>query len=239
MLFLPKEFIVKSYKRMAEINDGKPVGENVFSSKSGIKGRYWRGGYWLSWAEFQMELGFTPTAKTSRYPDEFILRHLAELALEVKRLPTVFDLRVRRKAGGSFPSDNAFQRWKREERMRRLGVFCEGKPEFAPVLELVKREQFHQSLRRKGPPTTLRGVVYLTRRGEGFNIGRIRACKRQLLIDVCRLRQQPDLVHMIKTDDPEGIERYWRGRFRAKLRGRKSYRLSDNNLAVFKRRRFQ
>lgn len=54
-----------------------------------------------------------------------------------------------------------------------------------------------------------------------------------------RLRYQLHAVHVIATDDPEGIERYWRARFQDKRREGDRYSLSDDDVRAFKMRRLQ
>ena len=124
-------------------------------------------------------------------------------------------------------------------RLPKLAAFCEGKPEFASVLEMAKRAQFRMSVGRKIPTTTVRGFVYLTRQGEDYRIARFRAAQRREQLEAYQLEQRPELFHIIRTPAPAGIERYWRGRFRSKRHGRTLFRLADEDLGAFKRRRFQ
>jgi hypothetical protein len=46
--------------------------------------------------------------------------------------------------------------------------------------------------------------------------------------DPCRL------VHVIKTDDPDGIERYWLKRFESKRKNREWFQLSSDDIRTFK-----
>jgi hypothetical protein len=237
---LSKEFIVTTYKVLVEANDGKLIAHKAFRRLTGISNRRWQGGYWRSWSEFQADCGFTPNTRPVKIPDHVLLQRYAELAMELKKLPSTTDFRIKRNEDRSFPNLMTFERLGRlETRLAKLAAFCEPKPEFAPVVVLLKRRKFRAGLGGKPLPKTICGVVYLTRQGGDFQIGRVRASRRRLLVESALLSQRPELVHMIKTDDPEGIERYWRARFRAKRQGRARFRLTDEDLGVFKRRRFQ
>jgi hypothetical protein len=62
---------------------------------------------------------------------------------------------------------------------------------------------------------------------------------RQLTWRAARRRYLPGTVHVILTDDPEGIARYWRERFRERRLNRKSFHLSAEDINAFRWRRYQ
>jgi hypothetical protein len=237
---LSKEFIVKTYKDMVEIRDGKLIGEHVFRRKSRICSAYWQGRYWRCWSEFQAELGFKPNLPNTRTPNEVLLQRYAELALELKKIPTHVELILRHKADPSFPDAATY--WhlgRREARLDKLVAYCEGKSELAPVVELIRRDRERAQRVRRRPTRNVQGIVYLSRRGSDYRIARIHASGRRHSVESVLLARRPDTVHAISTDDPEGIEFYWRRRFRLRRQGRNSFRLSDDDLAAFRNRRFQ
>jgi hypothetical protein len=77
-------------------------------------------------------------------------------------------------------------------------------------------------------------------RGNDFKIGFTEnVARRETQINVMS-PADVRTVHVIETDDPRGIEKYWQARFADKQVGTKGvYRLLPDDVAAFKRRRYQ
>ena len=205
---LSKESIISAYSDQVKANAGRPVGERVFSRETGISRYYWQGGYWRSWSAFQAEAGYHPNRPTQKLPDEAILNFFAQLALEQQQIPSEADL------------------------------VCEGREQFLPVLELLKRGA-SAGLDHRLDSFRVKDFVYLLRSGKYYKLGRTNAAGRRLRELAIQLPQKPNTVHVIETDDPEGIEQYWHARFAERRQGGEWFALTPDDVRAFKKRRFQ
>ena len=82
------------------------------------------------------------------------------------------------------------------------------------------------------------GFVYLMQSGRFFKIGRSNAAGRRVYELGLRLPEPVRSIHVIPTDDPQGIEAYWHKRFAPKRRNGEWFALDSRDVAAFKRRKF-
>jgi len=224
---------------MVDERGGVPIGERVFTRETGISRYHWMGGYWRSWSTFQQAAGYAPNDPTQKIPDEILLCRFAQLALERNHIPTEADLNLKRKEDQTFPGKLVFRRWgSRDALLAAVTEYCEGKAEFAPVLELLNQGNSSR-LEHRLDSLCVSGFVYLLRSGKHYKLGRTNAAGRRLRELAIQLPQKPDTVHIIETDDPEGIEEYWHRRFAEKRKGGEWFALTADDVRAFKKRRFQ
>lgn len=234
-----KASIIDAYNDLTQQNDGKPVGEAVFVRETGVSSYYWKGGYWRSWSAFQADAGHTPNIPTQKIADEILLNRFADLALERNDVPTQADLKLKRKEDQTFPGEISYRRFgSRDALLAKVAEYCDGKEKFLPVLQLLK-EGISSSLNQRLESHSVKGFVYLLRSGKYYKLGRSNAVGRRLRELAIQLPQKPDTVHVIETDDPEGIEEYWHRRFADKRQGGEWFALSAEDIKAFKKRRFQ
>jgi hypothetical protein len=70
------------------------------------------------------------------------------------------------------------------------------------------------------PATDVMGFVYLMKHGRHYKIGKTNATGRREYELAIQLPEKLRTVHVIKTDDPDGIEGYWHKRFAGEERQR-------------------
>jgi len=239
---MDKAHILREIKRTAAVNGGVPLGQQRFSSETGIKPSDWRGIYWARWSEAQQEAGFAPNQLTEAYEKTELLDKFAELALELGRLPTSNDIRLKAHNDPQFPCDTTFERLGSKARLvAQLVEHCRAKKGFEGVVRWCEE----YTPRRRDPycqsePSEESGIgcVYLAKSGRFYKIGKTNSVGRREYELGIQLPERITTVHIIRTDDPDGIEAYWHNRFSAKHKNGEWFELDAADIAAFKRRKF-
>jgi hypothetical protein len=232
-----RETILKEIKRLAEANGGNVPGSRTFENETGIRQSAWRGIIWARWGDAVAEAGLQPNSKQERLEESFLLEKLAEACLYFKKFPTAMELRLYLKIDDTFPHDKTLARqfgslkdipdrlaeWAlNNNRTDIVGIL--GDRTFAPqVASLSKRE----------------GLVYLIKSGAYYKIGRSDELERRVKEIRIALPEPATLIHSIRTDDPAGIEAYWHRRFADRRANGEWFKLTKDDLAAFRKRRFQ
>jgi hypothetical protein len=236
-----KEHIIAEIRRTAEENGGVALGKDRFFQATGIKEADWDGRYWSRWGDALREAGYEANTLQEGFADEFLLEKVAALIRELGRFPVRSELRLARRRDSSFPSHNAFNRFGAKAKfVARVREYCRTRPGFSDVdalcpLPAALPKQSEDGERERDE---VFGFVYLLRGGKHYKIGKTNAAGRRERELAIQLPEKAQTVHVIRTDDPTGIEAYWHRRFEAKRKHGEWFELDASDVRAFKRRKF-
>jgi hypothetical protein len=234
---MTKQQILEEIRRTAEENGGVPLGRDRFAQETGIRESTYLGRFWASWGDAVREAGLAVNPWNAAFSEEYLLESYAKLIRELGRAPTTPHMRMKRRDDPTFPSDKVFGRFgDRAALLARVRKFCEERQEFADVLTVLGPSSRPDASRTPRVPPV--GFVYLTKFGRHFKIGKTNAVGRRERELAIQLPEKSTTVHVIETDDPDGIEAYWHRRFAAKRGNGEWFALDTADVAAFKRRRF-
>lgn len=225
--------IVREIQAMAAANGGKIPARETFARESGIPVHYWRGVFWSNWSEALQESGFkrSPAWRT----DEELLDEYGKYALELKRLPTAPDLRLRSQKKRTSKWGTYSARFGGRDGLHlRLRTHWKGKKRGKEILKLCANRPVRRARGTDMP--IVPGYVYLMRCGELYKIGKAENVEVRYKELVGLVPQELVILHRIKTDDSYGVETYWHKRFRKKWVKGEWYRLEREEVKVFCRR---
>ena len=236
-----KQHILDEIRRCAAANAGIPLGRERFERETGIKESDWSGKYWVRWNDALAEAGFGPNKLNAPHADDYLLRQYALLVRELGRLPVQAELLLKRRRDSDFPSDKTFRRFGGKAQLAEaVAGYCRKSPDLADIAPLcqVPGATVEQESSEDEESAEEFGFVYLIKSGRFFKIGRSNAAGRREREIALQLPEKSTTVHVIRTDDPVGIEAYWHQRFAALRKNGEWFELSSQHVKAFKRRKF-
>ena len=235
-----KRHIIEEIRRTADLNDGKPLGRTKFFSETGIQESDWRGRYWTKWSDALKEAGYPPNPFQSAYDDSFLIENLISLIREIGHFPVEAELRLKARQDAGFPSHNTFRRLGRKaDRASKIIAYCEDCKGYEDIVRICQplTEVETKSDSEASSDDEDVGYVYLMRMGKTkyYKLGYSKSVGRR---EYELTRQTPEkmkLVHKFETDDPVGIEDYWKKRFADSKTHGEFFALSPKEIKAFKR----
>jgi hypothetical protein len=234
-----KPDVLAAIKRLAEAN-GSPPGVRLFERETGIKKSDWFPALWLRWGDALQETGFTRNKMVQAVSEDVLLEQYALLARRLLRLPLQGELIRESQANPAFPSEKTFRRLGGKDKLiGAVATFCKGRNDFADVAALCDAwgaTRAGSEKEESAEPAAV-GYVYLLQHGSKreYKIGKTNnAIRREGEIDI-ELPHGVEPIHVIKTDDPAGVESYWHRRFAAKRLKGEWFALSGDEVRAFKR----
>jgi hypothetical protein len=148
---------------------------------------------------------------------------------------------MKRRSDPTFPNDKVFRRFgSKSQLVSRILEYCRDHDGFDDVISLCTDTHISKEPERRKTiaDTGQIGEGYLLKSGQFYKIGKTNAIGRRERELAIQLPEKSRTVHVIKTDDPAGIEAYWHTRFAAKRKHGEWFELNSEDLAAFKRRKF-
>lgn len=237
---MDREHILDEIRRTAKANGGVPLGTARFHQETGIRKGDWYGKYWTRWNDALREAGFPPNRLQDAYDEDRLIESLIGLIREKGRFPIHGELRLKR-SDPAFPSHNTFSRFgSKNQVVSKVLEYCRSHAGFDDVVSLCadahSPEKLEQGETTEDPAQF--GSVYLLKSGRYYKIGKTNAIGRRERELSIQLPEKARTVHVIKTDDPGGIETYWHNRFAAKRKHGEWFELDASDLKAFRRRKF-
>jgi len=162
---------------------------------------------------------------------------------ELGRFPAKGDLRLKKRDDPTFPNDKVFDSHLGSRARKRQVVveYCRshaGFDDVPPLCGPITSNGDEDPGIDKKPTTEAVGFVYLMKYGRYYKIGKTNATGRRAYEIAIQLPEKLRTVHVIKTDDPDGVEEYWHKRFAAKRGNGEWFDLVLADVQAFKRRKF-
>jgi len=236
-----KQHILAEISRTADSNGGVALGRERFQQETGIKESDWSGKYWARWGDAVSEAGCTPNQMQAPIDEQALLMSLALLVRELGHWPVAAELKLKAKQVSGFPSHNTFRKFgSRSQQIARLASYCLEQPALADVAALLpigNGEDVSPVDADEDQPLAI-GFVYLLKATKYFKVGRSNSFERRSRELAVQLPERAETVHVIRTDDPVGIEQYWHRRFALKRKNGEWFDLNAQDVKAFKRRKF-
>lgn len=240
---MDKQHILDEIKRIVRANGGKTPGQKRFESETGIKLSDWYPHYWLRWGDGLQEAGFSPNKFQTAYDQDILLEKYIGLVRELGHFPVQGEVLRKSKQDPTFPSHMVFARLGGKHKLAGLIVeYCKARSGFDDIIDvcagLAGTETPSTKDNKESSDQEVIGFVYLIKFGRHYKIGRTNAVGRRHYELAIQLPEKANTVHVIKTDDPTGIEAYWHKRFEAKRGNGEWFELTVEDIKAFKRRKF-
>lgn len=238
---MSRDEFIAAIRDIAARSGGIAPGWQKFSSETRVSESSWRGKYWARWGDALVEAGFRPNKLNEKYDQSFLLAKLAELTKRLGRYPVASEFKLAKRDDDTLPSYAAFsQLGDKSQRIEVLRQFVIASPNLQDVLRLLPdtldREPFSANPESSNESTD--GFVYMLKLGKRYKIGKTFSVPRRHREISLELPDKPDAVHSIRTDDPDGIEKYWHGRFDKKRTNGEWFALDLMDIRAFKKRKF-
>ena len=235
---LTKEQILNEVRRYSKKNGGKTPSEKKLFENTEV-GIYDRMRYWPNYGSLIKDAGLKPNKfDKTKYNHNQLCEIFIEVIRENSKWPTRCFLDVKHHNEPSFPDSSTFYNklGLTKELAKTIIDFTEDKKNYDDIIKICNSIINKYSERDKNvkDENLANGFVYLGKQHGVYKIGKINDTKRRR-DDITLLGSEPfKLIHEIKTDDMNGIEKYWHNRFKSKHKRGEWFNLSRADVSAFK-----
>ena len=242
---MKKEDILSEIRRTAKDNNDVPLGNIRLEKETGIKKSDWYGIYWAKRSDADKEAGYEPNKFSQEaYDKEWLIEQLIDFIKEKGKYPTIPEFKLKKRSNKDFPSITTFYNLgKQHEVARKVIEYCKKNNVFPDVIEICKpickSDETNNAIEQNdNADENDYGFVYLIKHDKDYKIGKAKhAGKRNYDLGLI-LPRDIEKIHVIRTDDPAGIEKYWHDRFKDKRGKGEWFNLTSQDVKTFKRRKF-
>lgn len=240
---MTKDAIMRRIRDLAAERGGH-VSFDVFVRETGIKDKWLRHQeWWTGWNNLLSEIGIEPRkCGVPRTPQSRIAEAVAVFIEREGRWPTEDDLAREGKRDRSFPSLGVIRPLRKSGALAKLIIALgETSGQFAKASMIARNHQTTEmDTVEIGPNERVKGYVYMLRSGRRYKIGKSTDPSRRYREVRLELPDETHQIHTVPTDDPTGIEEYWKDRFAGKrIRNTEFFALDARDVQAFRRRKYQ
>ena len=216
------------------------MGKQAFENETGIKFSDWHGKYWVRWGDAVIEAGYKRNKFNTAFDLNFICEKYAGLTRKLGHIPISGEIRMKAREDKSFPSHTVFSRIGKDQLVQHALEFCDANEGWDDVTAICAQHK-PKHIKIESEKTNANpqdGYVYLIKSGRHYKIGMTNDIHRRSREIAIELPERSETIHVIRTDDPSGIEAYWHRRFDDKRTNGEWFNLNPSDVKAFRRRKF-
>lgn len=233
-----KDEIIKELQNYTKENGGKTPSEEKFYKNTEIVMND-RAKYWSNYGELVVEARLTPNKfDNTKYDRNQLCEMFIQIIREKGKWPTRGALDVKHHNDSSFPYSSTFYKklGLTSNLARTIFNFIKDKQNYNDITDIcnIAIEKYKDQDTTNEDMGLINGFVYLGKQHGSYKIGHTKDTIRRRE-DITLLGSEPfESVHEIKTDDMNGVEKYWHNRFKSKLKRGEWFNLSVADVKAFK-----
>ena len=167
------------------------------------------------------------------------MQKLVAISRHYGRVPATMEMRLYKKTDPDFPNAKTLVNHfgGKQNLLRRFAEWARQDADYQDITGMLVDVSSEPALKAKSSATE--GFVHLIKSGAHYKLGRSDELERRVKEIRIALPETAILVHLIRTDDPPGIEAYWHRRFADRRANGEWFKLTASDVAAFKRRKYQ